>query len=76
MNKRLLSIPQLMFVVGTRAALGVGIGLLAGSRLSRRSRRKAGLALAIAGAATTIPAARIVAKSKPTLMGRLRHALR
>ena len=76
MKKRLLSIPQLMFLVGTRAALGVGVGLLAGSRLSRRTRRNAGLALAIAGAATTIPAARIVAKSRPTLLGRVRNVLR
>jgi hypothetical protein len=56
MKKRLLSIPQLLFVVGTRAALGAGVGLLAGSRLSDRKRRAAGLTLALVGAATTIPA--------------------
>ena len=63
MKKRLLSISQLMFVVGTRAALGAGIGLLASARLSNRKRRAAGLTLALVGAATTIPAVRIVAKA-------------
>ena len=71
MKKRLLSVPQLMFVVATRAALGAGVGLLAGSRLSDRKRRTAGLTLALVGAATTIPAVRIVAGAKPSFMERL-----
>jgi Tfp pilus assembly protein PilN len=73
MKKRLLSIPQLMFVVVTRAALGAGVGLLAGSRLTNRKRRAAGLTLALVGAATTIPAVRMVAGAKPSLMARLGH---
>jgi len=71
MEKRLLSIPQLLFVVVTRAALGAGVGLLAGARLSNRKRRAAGLTLALVGAATTIPAARIVVGAKPSLMSQL-----
>ena len=71
MKKRLLSIPQLMFVVGTRGALGAGVALLASRKLSYRKRRAAGLTLALIGAATTIPAARIVARANPSLMSRL-----
>ena len=58
MRKHTLSTPQLMFVVATRAMLGAGIGLLAGTRLKGRARR-AGLTLALIGAATTVPAAKI-----------------
>jgi len=71
MNKRILSIPQLLFIVGTRAMLGAGVALLAGGRLSERTRRRAGLTLALVGAASTIPAARIVATSRPSLRERL-----
>ena len=73
MKKRLLSIPQLMFVVSTRAALGAGVALLASGRLSDRSRRATGLALALVGVATTIPAAQIVATERPSLLKRVAH---
>lgn len=75
MKKRLLSIPQLMFVVGTRAALGAGVALLASGGMSEKKRRRAGLALAMVGAATTIPSARIVASAKPSLMRRVAQRL-
>jgi hypothetical protein len=52
-----LSLPEFGFIVATRAALGAGVGLLATRRLCRRSRQRAGLALLIAGALTTAPAA-------------------
>ena len=52
-----LSLPEFGFIVATRAALGAGVGLLATRRLGRRTRRRAGLALLIAGALTTAPAA-------------------
>ncbi len=56
--KRLeLNVPTLMFVVATRAALGVGIGLLLSERLSPERRRALGVSLLGIGAATTIPAA-------------------
>ena len=70
MAKHTLSTPQLMFVVATRAMLGAGLGLLAGSRLKTRTRR-AGLTLALIGAATTIPAAKIALGSKKNLWQRL-----
>ena len=45
------------FVVGTRAMLGVGIGLLLADRIPEDRRRRIGLALVAIGAATTVPAA-------------------
>jgi len=56
--KRLeLNVPTLMFVVATRAALGVGLGLLLSDRLTPERRRALGFALFGVGAATTVPAA-------------------
>ena len=55
--KRLdLNLPTFGFIVSTRAALGVGIGLLLSSRIPESRRRATGLALVAIGAATTIPA--------------------
>jgi len=71
MKKHPLSIPQLLFIVGTRAMLGAGVALLASGRLSKQKRRATGLTLALVGAATTIPAARLVATSRPSLRKRL-----
>lgn len=70
MKKHKLSTPQLMFVIGTRAMLGAGIGLLAGTQLKNRA-TQAGLTLALIGAATTIPAAKIAFGSKRNLWQRL-----
>ena len=52
-----LPLPLLGFVVATRAALGVGIGLLIAEKLPLRRRRSVGAALVALGAATTVPAA-------------------
>jgi hypothetical protein len=60
MKNLILNVPTLMFVVGTRAALGVGIGMLLSSKLSETYRRRLGLSLVAIGAVTTIPAARAV----------------
>jgi len=49
-----------MFVVGTRALLGAGLGLLVSGRLSKRQRKTAGIVLLATGAITTIPAAAAV----------------
>jgi len=55
--KRLdLNVPTFGFVVATRAALGVGIGLLLASRLPEPQRKIVGKSLVAIGAATTIPA--------------------
>ena len=55
-----LSFPELLFIVGTRAALAAGVALLASRRLRRSQRRAIGLALVAVGAVTTIPAAMAV----------------
>jgi hypothetical protein len=57
MRKTNLTIPELMFVVGTRAFLGAGVALLVSNRLSERQRKTAGRVLLATGAITTIPAA-------------------
>jgi len=57
MQTRTLSITELVLIAGTRVALGVGIGLLLSSRLTRDQRRAAGLSLALVGGLTTIPLA-------------------
>ena len=64
MNKLALSVPTFGFVVGTRMALAVGIGLLLSSRLTEAQRRAVGLTLVAIGAATTIPAAMAVFRSQ------------
>jgi hypothetical protein len=51
-----LSPPKFGFIVATRAALGVGIGLLAAGQLSHSSRRRLGRALVAVGVLTTVPA--------------------
>ena len=55
-----VSLPQFLFVVGTRAALGAGLGLLAARKLQRCYQTQIGIALLAFGALTTIPAARLV----------------
>ena len=61
MRRRLaLSFPEFGFIVGTRAALGLGLGLLASDRMRREARRRIGMALIGFGALTTIPAAFIL----------------
>ena len=57
MKNVILDLPTFGFIVSTRAALGVGIGLLASERLPARRRRAIGAALFAVGAATTVPAA-------------------
>jgi len=52
-----LSFPELMFIVGTRAALAAGVALLCSDRLSRSQRRSIGAALIAVGVVTTVPAA-------------------
>ena len=52
-----LSFPEVLFIVGTRAALAAGVALLVSDRLSRSQRRSIGTALLAVGAITTVPAA-------------------
>ena len=56
MKNVMLSLPTFGFVVATRAALGIGIGLLMSDRIPSARRRTVGAALIALGAATTVPA--------------------
>jgi hypothetical protein len=55
MKSKTFSITELMLLVGTRVALGMGIGLLLSGRLDKGVRLGAGRALAAVGVLTTIP---------------------
>jgi hypothetical protein len=61
-----LTPPLFGFVVGTRAALAFGLGLLLANRIPEPQRRTIGLTLVAVGAATTIPAALAVFRSRTT----------
>ena len=56
MRKHKLTTPQVAFIVGTRAALASGIGLLVSAKLPDSVRRAVGMGLVAVGVATTIPA--------------------
>jgi len=64
MTNFILSPPLLGFVVASRAALAFGVGLLVANRIPEPRRRKIALTLIGLGAATTIPAARLVFGSR------------
>jgi hypothetical protein len=56
MKKVVLNLPTFGFVVGTRAMLGAGLGLLLSDRVPADRRRHLALTLIGIGAATTVPA--------------------
>ena len=60
MQKKALTVPQIAFIAGTRAALGAGVALLASRKLSAKGRKAVGWTLVGLGAATTLPAVRIL----------------
>lgn len=62
------------FLVGTRAALALGAGLLVASRIPASPRKRIGLALLGLGAATTIPAVRLLRRSRETSPARVSPA--
>jgi hypothetical protein len=62
MKTLVLDVPDFGFIIGTRAALAAGIGLLLAHRLSEERRRMIGGALFAVGMATTIPAAMSVSR--------------
>jgi len=57
MRETRISLPELILVAGTRAALGGGLGLLLADRLSVDQRKAVGWTLFLVGALTTIPLA-------------------
>ena len=52
-----LTLPEIALLVGTRAALGAGLGLLLADRLPKSQGKAIGWTLLLVGAATTIPLA-------------------
>ena len=61
MKRLLIELPTLGFIVATRAALGVGLGLLLSERIPQSRRRSAAMALIAVGAVTTVPAVMAIA---------------
>ena len=59
-----LSLPELLFIAGTRAALGVGIGMLASLRIRRARRRTLGIGLVTFGGIATLPAVLLLARRR------------
>jgi hypothetical protein len=57
MRETRITLPELILVAGTRAALGAGLGLLLADRLSEDQRRAVGWTLFLFGALSTIPLA-------------------
>jgi hypothetical protein len=55
MKARAFTIPELMLIVGTRMALGVGLAFLLGDRLRPGARKGAGWALIAVGVVSTLP---------------------
>jgi hypothetical protein len=67
MRETRVSLPELGLIGVTRAALGIGIGLLLSERMSERARRSAGWALIVSGALITIPlAVEVLTKGRST----------
>jgi hypothetical protein len=56
MKSVLLNLPTFGFIVSTRAALALGVGLLVSGKIPPERRRMVGTALVALGAATTLPA--------------------
>ena len=67
MKTKTLTVPELMFIVGTRAALAAGAALLLSGKMNAKTRRAAGLALIGVGGITTIPAAKVALRQKSLL---------
>ena len=65
MRETTLTIPEIVLIGGTRAALGAGLALLLADKLDRKQRRAVGWTLFLIGAATTIPLALEVLGKNP-----------
>ena len=62
-----VTLPELALVVGTRAALGAGLGLLMAGCLPESERKAVGWTLLLVGAVTTIPVAfEVLGKVRPS----------
>jgi hypothetical protein len=65
MKRTPLSIPEVALIAGTRAALGAGVALLLGDRLTREQRQAVGWTLLGVGVTTTVPILLQLLKAQP-----------
>jgi len=65
MREKNVTVPELMFIAGTRVALGIGIGLLLSDKLNKNERKRTATALIAIGVLTTIPIATSVFRRSP-----------
>jgi multisubunit Na+/H+ antiporter MnhB subunit len=66
MRQTLLTLPELALVAGTRAAAGVGLGLLLADHVPARPRRAMGWTLVVLGVLSTVPLAiTVFSNSRP-----------
>jgi len=65
MISRTLTLPELGLIAVTRAALGAGVGLLLGDRLSRDQRQAVGWTLLGVGVISTFPLVAMVLTRRP-----------
>ena len=72
-KERRITIPELVLMGGTRAAIGLGVGLLLKDKLNKDQRRGAGLALVILGGLSTIPLALEVLGKDDRRLGHTNH---
>jgi hypothetical protein len=71
MKRTNLTVPEVILLVGTRVALGIGVGLLISEKLDRSARRAAGVALLAVGVITTFPLAAEVLSRTDEEQGKL-----
>jgi len=57
MKEAKVTLPELALIAGTRAMLGVGVGLLVAEKLPKDQRKAVGWTLTLVGAISTIPLA-------------------
>ena len=55
MKTTVLNLPEIALIAGTRAAAGIGLGLLLAAHVNNSTRRTVGWALVLLGIATTFP---------------------
>jgi hypothetical protein len=73
MDEKIVTLPEIALIAGTRVALGAGIGLLLSEKFTDDQRKGAGWALLAIGALTTIPLMMDVFGKRPGIGFSLLH---